>query len=92
LVIQAGLFPPTATSAGTFTAAHSAPMNGVPRWWSCMIVMSYGSVWATALSFGQTGVNGMTAVTKAGVPTNRMNILTASPLRPSATSWLSPSR
>ena len=44
---------------------------------------------ATALSFGQTGVSGITAVKIAGVPTNRMNILTASPLRPSATSWLS---
>ena len=47
---------------------------------------------ATALSFGQTGVNGITAVKIAGVPTNRMNILTALPLRPSATSRVSPAR
>jgi len=49
-------------------------------------------VGATALSFGQTGVSGITAVKMAGVPTNRMNILTASPLRPLATSPLSSAR
>ncbi len=47
---------------------------------------------ATALSFGQTGVSGITAVKIAGVPTNRMNILTASVLRPLAISWLSRGR
>ena len=38
------------------------------------------------LELGQTGVSGITAVKIAGVPTNLMNILTASVLRSPATS------
>lgn len=83
--IHAGLFPPTPTSVGTVMPAHSRG-SGLPFSLSRTMVMSYGSVWATAVSLDHAGSNRMRATTKPGAPTSFMKSFTASPRRPSAIS------
>src|ERR1700730_15481909 len=64
--IQAGLFPPSIASAGIVAPLQRLDWSGVPCWFGSTIVMSYGSVCATAARFFQTGLKRMSAAPNAG--------------------------